>query len=141
MLGIIICGHGNFATGMKSALELVVGKQENLEAVDFEKTNSVKDLEDNIKNSMAKMNVDGYLFFTDIPGGSPFKKSVEISLATKNCQVVAGTNIPMLLEIVFDRDGFDAESLMNRSIETGKKQIVTFKLNKKSNKQDECDGI
>ncbi|WDV47169.1 PTS galactosamine/N-acetylgalactosamine transporter subunit IIA [Clostridiaceae bacterium M8S5] len=140
MLGIIICGHGNFATGIKSSLELVVGKQNYLEAVDFIKSDSLENLENKIVSSMDKMDVNGYLFYTDLPGGSPFKKCVEISLKNSNSEVVAGTNIPMILDIIFERDNVDANSLMKKSIEVGKEQIVTFKLNKK-NKQIDEDGI
>ena len=35
MIGILVTGHGRFATGITSALELVLGKQEWFEAVDF----------------------------------------------------------------------------------------------------------
>ena len=35
MVGIIITGHCNFATGIASAVKLVAGQQKNLEAVDF----------------------------------------------------------------------------------------------------------
>ena len=35
MIGIIVAGHGNFASGITSMLELVVGKPENYEYIDF----------------------------------------------------------------------------------------------------------
>lgn len=35
MVGIIITGHSNFATGIASAVKLVAGQQKNLEAVGF----------------------------------------------------------------------------------------------------------
>lgn len=44
MVGIIITGHSNFATGIASAVKLVAGQQKNLEAVDFPDTYSTEEL-------------------------------------------------------------------------------------------------
>lgn len=35
MLGIVVSGHINFASGMRSAVEAIVGQQPQLEFVDF----------------------------------------------------------------------------------------------------------
>ena len=144
MIGIIVSGHGNFATGIGSALELIVGVQNNLELVDFNKNDSVIDLETKIVESMKKMDVDGYLFLTDIPGGSPFKKCVEIGLKYKNCKTIAGTNVPMLLDVVFDRDEENVSDLIERVLISGKNHIVTFNIeNKKkcTTQKDDDMGI
>lgn len=44
MVGIIITGHSNFATGIVSAVRLVAGEQKNLEVVDFYDTYSTEEL-------------------------------------------------------------------------------------------------
>ena len=35
MIGIVVTGHGHFPSGLLSAIELVVGRPENVAAVDF----------------------------------------------------------------------------------------------------------
>lgn len=35
MIGIILCGHGEFSKGMRSAVELIAGKQEAFINLDF----------------------------------------------------------------------------------------------------------
>ena len=35
MIGLIVTGHGNFATGLTSSLALIAGEQEYYKAVDF----------------------------------------------------------------------------------------------------------
>ena len=45
MIGIIVAGHGNFASGITSMLELVVGKPENYEYIDFLQGESQEALE------------------------------------------------------------------------------------------------
>lgn len=141
MTGIIISGHGNFATGFLSVIKLMMGNQENVEAVDFLEFHSTEDLKNNLESAMDKMNVDGYLFFTDIPGGSPFKSSVELSLENGNSEVIAGSNVPMIMEILFDRFDNNPKELMKKAIEIGKNQILSFKINKKTKKTEELDGI
>jgi len=30
MIGLLVCGHGNFATGMRSSLQLIAGEQKQV---------------------------------------------------------------------------------------------------------------
>jgi PTS system N-acetylgalactosamine-specific IIA component len=45
MVGIIVTGHGNFASGITSALELIVGPQDAYEAIDFTSLSGTAELE------------------------------------------------------------------------------------------------
>ncbi|KYC73249.1 hypothetical protein [Heyndrickxia coagulans] len=45
MIGIIVTGHGEFATGITSALELVLGKQESYVCVNFPNGDTAVELE------------------------------------------------------------------------------------------------
>ncbi|MGO1371804.1 MAG: PTS galactosamine/N-acetylgalactosamine transporter subunit IIA [Senegalia sp. (in: firmicutes)] len=141
MIALIIAGHGEFAKGLNSVIELVAGKQELVETVDFLESDSTDDLKNNIKKAIDNMNAEGTLIFTDIPGGSPFKMSVELSMENEGIEVIAGTNIPMIMEILFDRENVDLVELKERAMETGKKQIVTFEMKKKEKQELEDDGI
>lgn len=141
MIGLIIAGHGEFAKGINSVIELVAGKQELVETVDFLESHSTGDLKNNIKNAISNMNAEGTLVFTDIPGGSPFKMAVELSMENEGIEVIAGTNVPMIMEILFDRENVDLVELKNRAMETGKKQIVTFEMKKKEEENIDEDGI
>ena len=35
LIGIIVTGHGNFASGLASSIEVIAGKQDKFEAIDF----------------------------------------------------------------------------------------------------------
>ena len=52
MIGLIVTGYGSFASGMLSAVELLAGKPEHFEAVDFTLENSTDDLEFHLKDVM-----------------------------------------------------------------------------------------
>ena len=43
MIGLIVTGHGNFATGLTSSLKLIAGDPQYYVAVDFPQEYSVED--------------------------------------------------------------------------------------------------
>lgn len=138
MIGIIIVGHGEFAKGINSVIELIAGPQESLEVIEFLQGHSSEDLRDNIKESIERLETKQTLIFSDIPGGTPFKESAVLSTEYDGVEVIAGTNIPMLLEILFDREDGDIVDLKERALNTGKEQILSFNL---ESEEDDEDGI
>ncbi|RCW48697.1 MULTISPECIES: PTS galactosamine/N-acetylgalactosamine transporter subunit IIA [unclassified Halanaerobium] len=143
MTGIMIIGHGKFAEGINSVIELIAGKQDKLAVVNFLEEESTENLAENIRQKMRELECDDYLIFTDIAGASPFKKSVEISLKEKNAEVIAGTNVPMLMEILFKRNDLSLKELKDEAVKTGKNQIKTFTMKKKESSAEvnNEDGI
>lgn len=129
MIGIIVTGHGNFATGLASSVKLIAGMPEKFELVDFIQEYSVQDLQDKLNESMDNLkDCEGILVFSDLAGGSPFKTAVEISMTRKeNIQVLAGTNLAMLIEISMAR-GFieDIDQLADMAVNTGKDQVMKY---------------
>lgn len=144
MIGIIVTGHGNFATGLTSSVKLIAGMPENYETVDFVQENSVDDLETNLNAAIDKLKgcKNGILIFTDLVGGSPFKSSVEISLKRKEKIVVlSGTNLGMLIETSMERSFIqDIDTLADMAVNTGKDQAMRFVLKARVEEEVE-DGI
>ena len=48
MVGLLITGHGHFATGLGSSLRLITGNTENIVYVDFEENHSTDTLTENL---------------------------------------------------------------------------------------------
>ena len=46
MIGLILSGHGNFASGLHTSLKLIAGDHSNVEYVDFEEIDSTETLMD-----------------------------------------------------------------------------------------------
>ncbi|MDO4466436.1 MAG: PTS galactosamine/N-acetylgalactosamine transporter subunit IIA [Bacillota bacterium] len=124
MVGIIVTGHGRFAEGFISAIKVIAGEQNDLIPVYFE--HEVDELEQDLRNAIDTLKeCEGVLVFTDLQGGSPFKTAFEISLTNPNMEVISGTNLPMLAEIVMARKfGIGLKDLANMAINTGKEQII-----------------
>lgn len=132
MIGLVITGHGNFATGLTSSVKLIAGEPKNYQSVDFLESYSPADLERELKKAFDGLaDCDGIIVMSDLAGGSPFKVAVTVAQEYKNIQVIGGTNLPMILEISMARTVVeDIDSLVNMAINTGKDQIVKFELKK-----------
>ncbi|QIB27601.1 PTS galactosamine/N-acetylgalactosamine transporter subunit IIA [Caloranaerobacter azorensis] len=142
MVGIIITGHGEFASGLKSSIELIVGKQENLEAVDFMINDSIEDLQRKLKKAIGAVDSGkGIVFFTDILGGSPFNISVLLSKKIKCSDVIAGSNLPAIINILFDRNRLSVEEIKNKALEAGESGIKAFSDQIRSRMKTEINGI
>lgn len=94
---IIITGHGNFASGLKSSLDLIVGNYDFIKVVDFTENKNPEELKNDIKSIIDKCSDNELYIFTDLAGGTPFKVSSELAL-NNNIKVFCGTNLPMLIE-------------------------------------------
>lgn len=130
MVGIIITGHSNFATGIASAVKLVTGQQKNLEAVDFPDTYSTEELKIKLTEALDKLEeCKNIIFFTDIVGGSPFKISAELAAtSSKNIKIISGTNLGMLIENVMMRDmDINFDELVETAISTGNNRFLNLK--------------
>ena len=127
MVGIIITWHANFALGMMSAVKLVFGSPENLKIVNFGEEDSSEVLENNIKTAIHELKeCDGLLCFTDIAGGTPFQVASRLSMEEAEMRVISGTNLPMLLGVLSERDDMDLHELAEYALEVGREEVKEF---------------
>ena len=130
MLGLIVTGHGHFASGLTSSLELIAGDLQNYRAVDFEASDSVELKE-----------CQGILVCSDLAGGSPFKTAVMCGYPRGNVEIIAGSNLPMLIEVNMGRQFVEElEMLTNMAINTGKDQVMRYEF-KPVEQEEPTEGI
>lgn len=96
---LVVTGHGHFATGMQSAIELLAGKQENIRYVNFSEDIDEKVLHQNLEKALSENNPT--VVFTDLVGGTPYKEAAKIAFDSKNVYVVAGCNLASILETIY----------------------------------------
>lgn len=133
MIGIILTGHANFASGLTSSLELITGVPTNYFAVDFLTNHSTDDLANGINTSISKLKENGcseILIFSDLLGGSPFKIAVETKFKSDiKIEVLAGTNLGMLIECTMTKDFVsNLDELVEKAIDTGKQQVQKYEF-------------
>ena len=127
MIGILICGHGSFASGMRSALELICGPQEYLSAIDFTSLAGTRQLEHEVSAAYRSMSgCDGILVLCDFVSGMPFKACVTLAQGRKGVRVVAGVSLAGLVEGVSARDELDVDRLVERVLNATRDGTVRF---------------
>ena len=123
MTGLIITGHGQFASGLVSAVELLIGHQELLAAVDFKSGQSWDTLMEHLKDAVGTMQTcDELLILCDMIGGSPYKCAAALTDTDPRLTVLYGINLGMALEL-----DNDAPALAGEMVATGKAQIGMYR--------------
>lgn len=102
MIGIILCSHSNFASGLKDACEMIAGTQEQFEAITFDGTEDLLSLGDRLKEC-AKNYQDGCIYVCDLMNGTPFNGCLLAIAETENV-ILTGASVPMVLELVIQRN-------------------------------------
>ncbi|WP_312694673.1 PTS galactosamine/N-acetylgalactosamine transporter subunit IIA [Caproiciproducens sp.] len=144
MTGLLVTGHGGFASGMSSSLRMISGDQGNYQSVDFTDGMTPQELERNLRKALEQLyQKQGIIILTDIIGGSPFQVSVKIAQEFSNFRVVGGINLPLLCDISLERMGESSkmEQLILSAMETGKKQMGFFSSDYSLDEMTEKGGI
>ena len=128
MFGIIVGTHGAFATGIVQSCEMIFGKRENLRAVTLVPGEGPDDVVAKYEKAIKELgNPDRILFLNDLLGGSPYNAACRIVALNENYGIVAGVNLPMLIEMssAQDMDGGSTKiaDLMAQAAEAGKNGI------------------
>ena len=130
MIGLLVTGHANFASGITSSVNLIAGEQEAYRYVDFLPTYSLEDLSRELGKAMDDLkDCESILVFADLVGGTPFRTAVEVGYPRGNVTVIGGSNLPMLLEVAMARKfEEDVEELTKTALETGKEQVLKYEF-------------
>ncbi|ELI6423392.1 PTS sugar transporter subunit IIA [Aeromonas veronii] len=127
MLGIIICGHGGFASGLERAMLQILGEQEAVIAIDFPESSTTALLQAQCEAALAEVDKgDGVVFLTDLLGGTPFRVASTLSLHQTEREVITGTNLQLLLEMALERDGLSAREFRRQALDCGHRGLTSL---------------
>ncbi|GHH98622.1 PTS galactosamine/N-acetylgalactosamine transporter subunit IIA [Neobacillus kokaensis] len=131
MIGLILTGHANFASGLTSSLKLIAGEAENYVSIDFLEGMSQENLTEELNHAINQLTgCQSFIILTDIPGGTPYKAAVLLSLNNENIRVISGTNLPLLLQLSLSRlEGTNTEDLVENSIKEANQSLSLFDKN------------
>lgn len=128
MISIIVIGHGHFASGIVSSLELIACKQEGITAIDFTAEMTAADVHERL--SAVLQPKAQALVLCDLLGGTPFKVAATLmeELSETTLDVLSGLNLAMLIEAVFARqEQLDLEQIVAKLLTTAKEGISNWK--------------
>ncbi len=111
MVGIVVCTHSDFATGICHSLEMIAGKQTHLTAVPFDGTSDLQTLSDQIKEALEAAG-EASIVAVDLANATPYNAAL-MAIAYTDHRILSGVSLPMLLELVIGRgmEGADAKTL------------------------------
>ena len=138
MIGIIVIGHGHFASGLKSNVELIVGEEQYLRTVDFEVSDSPDDVDKKIDSAIKELSeCTGIIMLTDVLNGTPFNCAIKYSIKNNMIKTIYGVNAAMLLTLVMkNKSSDDINEIAKDLVEIGKSQIGLFSLDQCSSDDD-----
>lgn len=97
----IVAGHGDFATGLVSAVEVITGRGGQLLPITVGGLGA-EDIEKLLRGTMDREGIR--VLFTDLQAGSCTMAARRILRGMDDAILVAGVNLPTLLDFVFSDD-------------------------------------
>jgi PTS system mannose-specific IIB component len=128
-IAIVIGTHGWAAEQLLKTAEMLLGEQENVGWIDFVPGENAETLIEKYNAQLAKLDTSkGVLFLVDTWGGSPFNAASRIVVDKEQYEVIAGVNIPMLVETLMARDDNPSfDELVAIAVETGREGVKALK--------------
>jgi len=123
MIGMVLVTHGALAIEFKSALEHVVGPQDQIETICIGPEDDMEARRDDI--IAAVKNVDsggGVVVLTDMFGGTPSNLAISV-MKNVGAEVIAGMNLPMLVKLARLRGETPMKAAVTAAAEAGRKYI------------------
>jgi mannose/fructose-specific phosphotransferase system component IIA len=125
MKGVILISHGRMAEGMADSAKLFVGDEiPQFGYVCLEEGESPDTFKEELMAKMEEVNQgDGVLILAELYGGTPCNQAA--TLMGKDCDLIAGVNFGMLLQILLGRETEELD--LTALMETGRGAVVNVK--------------
>ncbi|WP_034915308.1 PTS mannose transporter subunit IIAB [Erwinia sp. 9145] len=128
-IAIVIGTHGWAAEQLIKTAEMLLGDQQNVGWIDFVPGENAETLIEKYQARLTELDTSqGVLFLVDTWGGSPFNAASRIVVDKANHEVIAGVNIPMLVETLMGRDDDPSfDELVAIAVEAGREGVKALK--------------
>ena len=117
MRKVILASHGRFAEGIEDSVNMIIGKQENLETFGM-------DFAEKIKAEILENPDTEFVILTDLYGASVCT-AMSLLSEYENVKVFSGMNLGMVLDVLTDTG---TESCTDAWIEEARKGIREVKI-------------
>jgi len=112
------------ASGLLNAVEMIIGKHDNVAALELSEQDQVEAFKQRIEQALDDVQGDdGVIIFVDMLGATPFNHSARVALERYNVEVITGVNLPLLLEIIMQREHASFKQLVAMAQEVGADSI------------------
>ena len=122
-VGVVVVTHGQLATELVNAAEMIVGDLPQFTAVSIGWHDEVNDAREDIAQAIERVRgEEGVLLLTDMFGGTPANLGVTF-LEANNIEVITGVNLAMLLKLARPQKDTDLLTLAREMREHGRNAI------------------
>lgn len=143
MVVFIIAGHGRFAGGIKSGVEMIFGSVDALDTVEFLPEETKTELDAKMAEAIDRhADATGVIVFCDLLQGSPFQSAVAHAQGDSRIRVVYGTNPAMVIEcltMAMAGSECDVDELADRAVDTGRALVGVFRMPSESDEDQDED--
>jgi PTS system mannose-specific IIA component len=123
MIGVVVVTHGQLATELVNAAEMIVGDLPRFTAVSIGWHDEVNDAREEIAQAIERVNGDaGVLVLTDMFGGTPSNLGMTF-LTQDRVEVITGVNLPMLIKLAGLRTSSDLLAVAREMRDHGRNAI------------------
>jgi mannose/fructose/sorbose-specific phosphotransferase system IIA component len=128
MNAVIVISHGGLARGMVETSMMIVGDQERVFAVDLAAEEDPEVIAERVSSILVTLGSDeGCLILLDLFGGSPAQACLRLAAREARLELVSGVNLPMLLEVLLNKDRQALVDLAVLAEEKGKAGIANLR--------------
>jgi mannose PTS system EIIA component len=123
MIGVVVITHGQLATELVNAAEMIVGDLPQFTAVSIGWHDEVNDAREDIAQAIDRVRgEEGVLLLTDMFGGTPSNLGMTF-LETNRVEVITGVNLPMLIKLASLRSSHDLLGVAREMRDHGRNAI------------------
>ena len=123
MIGVVVVTHGQLATELLNAAEMIVGDLPQFTAVSIGWHDDVSDAGEDIAQAIERVRGEsGVLLLIDMFGGTPSNLGMTF-LAKDRLEVITGVNLPMLIKLASVRGTSKLPVAVVQAQEAGRKYI------------------
>jgi PTS system mannose-specific IIA component len=123
VIGVVVVTHGQLATELVNAAEMIVGDLPRFTAVSIGWHDEVNDAREDIAQAIERVRGDhGVLVLTDMFGGTPSNLAITF-IEKDRVEVITGVNLPMLIKLAGATGSSDLLSVAREMREHGRNAI------------------
>jgi PTS system mannose-specific IIA component len=123
MIGMVLVTHGALAVEFKSALEHVVGPQEQCHTIAIGPEDDMEERRNDILAAVDDADTgQGVIILTDMFGGTPSNLAISV-MQNREVEVIAGVNLPMLVKLARVRTDQTIKDAVRIAQDAGRKYI------------------
>lgn len=137
MYEILVVSHSTLCKGFNEAIGMILGGEASIEYLELD-DEGIELFQGRLKEKIEKLKSINreVLIFADLFGGSPFNRALCEAGKDEKIEVIAGVNLPMIIEAIMNKTLNLDEAVLN-IVKSGKDSIIQGIILNNNNCDDE----